>query len=248
MKKNNATEVARIEKFQDEIHAYIENLAEEKELSNGDCKPIYDGIADIAGYVESHPKVMWILKEAWGKRDENGVMHGGGNDIWECWTPGHFDTPTWLPMIYMIYGIRKGLERVEYCDMPLADMDMVNLLKKTVYINISKMPGDSISGKMNAKYMEWRDVVLKQVEAYNPDIIIFCGTFEAVKADFIDDNTTIIAKTPTEEIAHIYRDAKGRILVNALHPAQRRIPRDYYIDEIVDQLRDINNQSEEKMS
>ena len=243
MKRNIKDEVAKLEAFQEEIHKEITNVAKDKGLLNENCHPIYDGISNIEGYVTSHPKVMWILKEAWGKRDENGMMHGGGNEIWECWTPGHFNTPTWLPMIYMIYGIRKGIERVEYCDMPYADMNMVDLLKKTAYINLSKMPGDTTSGNMKAEYKLWRDIVLKQVEVYNPDIIIFCGTFEVVKSDFVDPDTVILAKTPTDEIAHIYRDSHGRILVNALHPAQRRIPRDYYIDEIVDQLRDINNHS-----
>lgn len=48
-----------------------------------------------------------------------------------------------------------------------------------------------------------------------------------------------IAKTSTKEIAHFYRDCKGRLLVNAMHPAQRRISWDFYVDEIVDRIREL---------
>ena len=148
-----------------------------------------------------------------------------------------FNTPTWLPLIYILYGIHKGQERVEYRDMPKADMKMVDLLKQSAYININKMPGDTVSGNMRSEYAIWRDIILKQIEAYNPDIIIFGGTFDVIKKDLSLLGRDPIAKTSTEEIAHFYKDNKDRLLVNAMHPAQRHISWDFYVDEIVDKLR-----------
>lgn len=78
------TEEARILAFQHEIHELIKVRAEEKGLSDPECQPIYDGIADIHGYVSSKPKVMCVLKEAWGKKDEHSEkVNGGGYEIWE---------------------------------------------------------------------------------------------------------------------------------------------------------------------
>ena len=235
------TEEAHMLAFQNKIHERIKVRAEESGLSDSDCQPIYDGIADIHGYVSSKPKIMCVLKEAWGEKDENSdKIKGGGYEIWECWKQKMFNTPTWLPLIYILYGIHKGTERVEYQDMPKADMKMVDLLKQSAYININKMPGDKVSGNMRAEYALWRDIILEQIDAYNPDIIIFGGTFDVMKRDLTEVGNEPIGKTPTEEIAHFYKDRKGRLLVNAMHPAQRCISWDFYIDEIVDSIKRFN--------
>ncbi|MDE6410215.1 MAG: hypothetical protein K2K81_08250 [Muribaculaceae bacterium] len=233
-------EISQLHDFQKRMHSRIEEYAKEKELADSDCKSILDGVADIPGYATSSPKVMWVLKEAWGKEDENGKITGGGYKIWECWEPKKFNTPTWLPMIYTLYGIRQGENRVEYRDMPKADESMVELLKQSAYVNLNKMPGKTISGNMREKYNLWREIILEQIEAYNPDIIIFGGTFDTMKEDLRLTTDQPIIKTPTEEIAHFYRDRKGRLLVNAMHPAQHHISWDYYIDEIVDRIRALN--------
>lgn len=234
------TEKARLLAFQNEIHERIRVRAEESGLSDSDCQPIYDGIADIHGYVTSKPKIMFVLKEAWGEKDEDSdKIKGGGYEIWECWKQKKFNTPTWLPLIYILYGIHKERERVEYRDMPKADLNMVDLLKQSAYININKMPGDNVSGNMRAEYALWRDIILEQIEAYNPDIIFFGRTFDVMKKDLALVGSEPIGKTPTEEIAHIYKDRKGRLLLNAMHPAQRHISWDFYVDEIVDRIREI---------
>ena len=223
--------------FQKKIHEEIRCRAEESRSADTETQPIYDGIADITGYIASKPKVMWVLKEAWGDKNSNGKIGGGGFEIWDCWSLEGFNTPTWLPMIYILYGIHMGQERIEYRDMPKADMKMVALLKQSAYININKMPGDTVSGNMCSEYSIWRDIVLKQIDTYNPDIIIFGGTFDVMKKDLVLPQSEPIAKTSTEEIAHFYKDDKGRLLVNAMHPAQHRISWDFYVDEIVDKLR-----------
>ncbi|MDE6380349.1 MAG: hypothetical protein K2L11_07740 [Muribaculaceae bacterium] len=230
------SEERHLRDFQKIIHEEIRCRAEERRLADTETQPIYDGIADIPGYIASRPKVMWVLKEAWGDKNSTGKICGGGFEIWDCWGPKGFNTPTWLPMIYILYGIHMGQERVEYRDMPKADIKMVDLLKQSAYININKMPGDKVSGNMRSEYAIWRDIILEQIEAYNPDIIIFGGTFDVMKKDLALLGREPIAKTSTEEIAHFYKDRKGRLLVNSMHPAQRRISWDYYIDEIVENI------------
>ena len=237
----NDMEISRLLDFQKTIHSRIENFAEEKGLTEANCKPILNGIADIAGYVSSSPKIMWILKEAWGEENENNKISGGDDEIWECWEPKKFNTPTWLPMLYLLYGIRQGKNRVEYRDMPKAAESMLELLKQSAYINLSKMPGRTTSGNMRAEYALWRDIIHDQINGYNPDIIIFGGTFDVMKNDLNLSDAKPICKTPTEEIAHFYRDNHGRLLINTMHPAQSRISWDYYIDEIVYKIRELNN-------
>ena len=123
--------------------------------------------------------------------------------------------------------------------MPKADDEMAGLLREIAYINLSKMPGRSKSGNMRAEYELWRNIIHEQIEGYNPDIIIFGGTFDVMKKDLHLADCELI-KTSTEEIAHFYRDKKGRLLVNAMHPDQHTISRDFYIDEIVDKVRELN--------
>lgn len=233
-------EKERLLAFQKKMHNRIDDFAKEKGLWKSDYKPILDGVADIPGYLSSKPKIMWVLKEAWGKEDENGNLTGGGDEIWQCWDPKGFNTPTWLPMIYILYGILQGEKRVEYQDMPKADYGMAGLLREIVYINLSKMPGHTKSGNMRVEYELWRDIIREQIEGYNPDIIIFGGTFDVMKKDLDLLDSKPMAKTPTEEIAHFYCDKKGRLLVNAMHPAQHTISWDHYIDEIVDKVRELN--------
>ncbi|MDE5997742.1 MAG: hypothetical protein K2G77_05985 [Muribaculaceae bacterium] len=238
---DKASEETRIKDFQREIHQKIEERAQETGLVDSETKPIYDGVADIPGYVATKPKIMWVLKEAWGIVDEKtGKIKGDYTDIWECWTEKGFNTPTWLPMLYILYGLRVGQGKIKYNDMPKANMEMVNLLKQTAYINVSKIPGEKKSGNMSKKYEFWMDIIRAQIEGYNPDVIIFGGTFDTMKRSFIAPRTKPISKTPTQEIAHFYKDEKGRLLVNAMHPAQRHISWDFYVDEIVDRIRELH--------
>ena len=105
-------EKKRLLDFQKKIHDRIGDFAKEKGLWKPDYKLILDGVNDIPGYLSSKPKIMWVLKEAWGKEDENGELTGGDYEIWKCWDKKGFNTPTWLTMIYILYGIRQGSNRV----------------------------------------------------------------------------------------------------------------------------------------
>ncbi len=44
---------------------------------NDKAEPIIDGIVDISGYLQSKPKILWILKEPYDD-EEGGIASGGG--------------------------------------------------------------------------------------------------------------------------------------------------------------------------
>ncbi|MDE5595949.1 MAG: hypothetical protein K2I89_10315, partial [Muribaculaceae bacterium] len=76
-------EVRRLSDCQKIIQEKIRHLAAEKGLTNKQCGPIPDGVEDIEGYLSSSPKVMWVLKEAWGEVSEDGSVNGGGHCIYD---------------------------------------------------------------------------------------------------------------------------------------------------------------------
>ena len=98
------------------------------------------------------------------------------------------------------------------------------------------MPGGKKSGDMTTKFQTWRDIVLKQINVYTPNVIIFGGTFQYLKDDLEIDNTY---KVHTEEDwkLNIYNQ-NNTLFVDTYHPG---IPgRDrMYINKIAKNIRKI---------
>ncbi len=70
-----------LKKKQSEIDAAVRRQAKKCGLLVNDAEPIYDGIADEDGYLNSKLKVAWILKEPYDWVDEEGGPGGGGWSI-----------------------------------------------------------------------------------------------------------------------------------------------------------------------
>ena len=224
--------VERLKAAQEGLHREIYALAKSAGLSNDEVEPIVDGVYDIAAYLSS-TKVMWILKEPYDDF-KDGKPYGGG---WELY--GAFDNSdawanrTWQPIVYSMYGLFNNLhwQDMDYIrDKP----EMVNILKRLAYINISKMPAHKHTddAMLWGYYGIWEPVLLKQIDTYAPDIIIFGNTFRFFKNDLVG------CETQPDKIFDGYSfctyHKNDMLLIDAYHPNQKRISRETYVNTIID--------------
>lgn len=229
--KMNAKE---LEKAQNEITDAIYARAIELGFDDKVMQPITDGVCDFEGYLSTKPKVMWILKEP-NDQCSNGKLAGGGwsiveesfgNDI-----EGTAKQPTWQAIIYVMYGYQHGLM---YNDMDYIhdNKDMAKVLQSIAYLNVSKMPGYNTSSKYGIEqcYHQWRPILDRQIETYDPDVIAFGYTFEHFKNDFEKKGLKKIDNFPGW--IDVYKSG-NRILLDAYHPSRKG---QEYVDTLIEAL------------
>ncbi len=224
-----------LNKVQQEIRDAIYAHAIELGYDNNIIEPITDGVCDFEGYLKSNPKIMWILKEPNGQ-NEDGNIEGGG---WSIVETGFRDIeatakqPTFQKIIYIMYGYLNGCK---YYDMDFVrdNHEMVKVMHNIAYLNVSKMPGNSKSTPTNIEncYQQWKPILDKQIETYNPDVIIFGNTFEHFRNDFNGNGLECIDSYPGW--IDIYQ-CNNRLLFAAYHPLQR-CGDEEYINTLIDAL------------
>lgn len=202
--------------------------------------PITDGIIDIDRYLKAQYKILWILKEPYDDFNEKGEPIGGGWGLDQAINPKQTiyefgrEKQTFKPMIYASWGILNNfclwsdMEDVE--DNPT----MLNALKSIAYINIKKLPGGTSSqySKIEVAYIKNKNILLKQIEYYNPDIIIGGSTLYNF---FQDLGFSKSEMTEYGSLNYIVR--KGKIFIDAYHPAQRvgrtGVSKEQYCNDII---------------
>ncbi|HET7116709.1 MAG TPA: hypothetical protein VFI29_09470, partial [Hanamia sp.] len=134
-----------LEEFEEEIkllNGKIESHCE-KEEEHGDQEWIGDGISNIEEYYKTSPKILWILKEAYGK--DGGVI---AEDLFnkEFMLGKHRSHGTWHPIIYTSYAIlNSNISCYDDMDYIADDPTMIDILHKIAFINVSKFPGGTTS-------------------------------------------------------------------------------------------------------
>ena len=229
----------------DEIYAHARRLG----LSNDNLWPIPDGIyvpepkagteaADLStleAYL-SGTRVMWVLKEPYDET-EGDSPSGGGWNMFEAFDNGNaWANRTWQSIIYAMHGLFAGKHWQEM-DWIRDDKQMAQVLKRIAYINISKMPAltQTDDGQLQELYERWRPILLRQIEVYDPQVIVFGNTFRYFKNDLAPG-----AAQPDQVYGghafHTYVRG-GRLLIDAYHPNQRVLPRGEYVDSLIDIIR-----------
>lgn len=174
---------------QNALQEKMDKIAEQNGLSSKTLSPIYDGVADVNAYLQSSPKIMWLLKEPYDYfNEETQEPEGGG---WVLMEDMHREKEKTLNqtlpktvqrVIYATAGIamNKDYDNLAYYYQP----EMYKYLFQIAYINLSKMPAGTRSEDMSEKYKIWRELLFEQINLYNPDVIIFGNTFSYMKNDF----------------------------------------------------------------
>jgi hypothetical protein len=174
-----------------------------------------DGVVDQKAYLESNPKLMFILKEGndpdggdWDLRD---FLKGGGR-------PGK----TWDNVTRWIQGIRKLPEEVMWKDLEQITAEQRQEALKTVCVmNLKKSPG----GHTTDKQLLWdiatedKEFLKRQFDLYDADLIICCGTGDILPHLIDLGPTTDCGRTSRGVWYH--KKKPGHFLVFYHHPAAR---------------------------
>ena len=232
--------VEELTKAQNDLIDEIQTFAESNNLASEEICPIYDGVADIEAYLKSSLKIMWILKESYD--DDGGGWYLG--DVWdgEKKEKDSWKNQTWKGMSYALYGFRNNLY---WSELPAIrqNKNMLDELKSIAYINMSKMPGTRQTSDTQARlyYNTWKDIIYKQINLYEPDVIVFGGTFkffynpselETSKQECIENTD---ANKNTRAIIYKYN---GKWLISTQHPSRYG---EVYIDCLIDALKYVEN-------
>ena len=142
--------------------------------SSNKAELIKDGSFNAKEYAASTPRILWFLKEPYCDGDS---PTGGG---WEITKDADSDKiakwRTFQPICSINHGIWRGIHDWE--QMPkVNDSAKIRLgLKKIAFINVSKLPGLKTSAwrKIAKAYAQYRAVLHKQIEIYEPNIIFGC--------------------------------------------------------------------------
>lgn len=201
-------------------------------------KAIGDGIINLDKYLASGLKIMWILKEV------NSLDDCGGWDMREVFRKFKDENTTtgiksgwdktYLPVIYTTYGI---LNNKFWNDIPYVyeDEKLLDDFEKIAIVNIKKVSGlaQAVSTELHEFFNEYGYVLKKQIEYYQPNVIICGGSW-----DIIDDLLDEIFGNPieppkknneTKTTSYLYRDL---IIVYTKHP-QALINKELYCNTII---------------
>lgn len=234
-------QVLELEKKSKEIEELIcKNYIDE----NGLCEPIVDGIVNIEKYLQSRLKILWILKEPYDDI-KNGLPSGGGWHFCNNFlAPDGFykrigqSRATWHPIIYVTYGILNDFMSYESMDYIRDDESMAEIIRSVAVINVRKLPGFTRTydySSICTAYNEHKDILLKQIETYNPDIVIGGSTLQL----FFDDLGIRNTLTNNGTIDYAIRNSK--LFISAYHPAQTKEKRDIYVNDIINTVKEWTN-------
>jgi hypothetical protein len=212
----------------------IENEINSLPCPNPHISPISDGIVNPEKYLNSKLKILWILKES------NDVENneGGGwsltdtiNKInnWEEQVQKGNSYRTLQRMIYTTFGLLNNF--IPWQEIPsIYNSEVFEAYKQMGYINIKKIPGINrvSANQIQIAYDEYKEILLKQLATYKPDVIIGGNTLSYFYEDLGFNEMT----KKTAEVTTFYSDYQ-RIYVDAYHPAFFSVKEQIFCDEII---------------
>lgn len=222
--------IEEIKKAQEEINLEIIERSKNPNY-NFDKGYIVDGVADIEAYIETKPRIAWILKEAWDKEIGDWYM---SDLIREKYIKNISTCSTFKNVAYVSYGIQNNLL---WDDIPwiYKEQEVVDALKSIAWLNISKIAGDTTSpdARITSAYEVWNDILKKQLNIFDPQIIILGNTLKWVQNLFSIENLDYIKYNS----AHAYVLPDKKIIIDAYHPSSTQDTNEKYTDNIVNVIR-----------
>ena len=140
-----------------------------RKLDGGIHGVFYDGAIDLDRYSLSNRRILWILKEAVGDY----IANRYDNQLIDSNITNRSFCPTLRVVANTSYGIlmHKNLKS----EIPDLYNGPAEILREIAIINVKKAMGETSSpnGRILQAYKENKDLLLKQIRYYDPDIIIF---------------------------------------------------------------------------
>jgi hypothetical protein len=223
------------EQIQKQLQEVDEAFDSIKEKENRQDYPIYDGIVDIDRYLSVSPKILWILKEPYDDFDKDGKPCGGSwsitEDVFACAAKSG-NKPPFAPIAYVTYSVFNNFVKYSEMDYVTEDPRIWEALKNIAYINVNKFPGKKCSDSeiIASYYQKNRELLKKQIEAINPDIVIAGNILYLFYEDF--DLIKLDLKSGGPDKSAEFCQKNGRLFINAYHPSYRG-SKQKYVDDLV---------------
>lgn len=194
--------------------------------------PVLDGIINSSEYSKVKYKILWILKEPHGAKDEIWYMRDFIGDKNELMKYPKWQS-TFSNIIYVTYSILNGFKQYDDLDNISEKLEMIDILRKIAFINLKKVPGESTSvhSVIKKAYETHKYIILQQIHLCNPDIIICGGTMSIISKDLGIDNKLI-----DKNGIRVY-STENKIYIDTYHPNQRGAQEEY-CDSIISTIRD----------
>lgn len=202
---------------------------------------VRDGIVEVAEYLKAPIKILWILKEANSKK-ENDL----GNDMRPCLKTlneknNNIDPKwgyTWRPIAYAMYGV---FEEMNYIDIPLMNgnaSEVVKHMSRIAHINVKKYGGGSKSNDKQIQnfYNQYKDFIHEQIEIINPNVLIFGGTFGYFADVYFEGKKPLSEKPNGYTNIYEYQD---KLLIDTYHPGAR-VNKQEYCDGVINAIKKWN--------
>ena len=190
---------------------------------------VTDGIVNENEYLDSKYKILYIMKEV--NSYQNGgwsltefISNGASPQTWDNvarWTEGILNLEKDFDWEYLSGD--NDLRRDKY-------------LKKIASINLKKTPGrhTSIAKEISMATKNNKEIIKKQVDIYQPNIIICCGTSGLFVRDCLESDLTW--QMTSRGIEYMILD--NTIIVSFSHP-EARVADQYLYYALIDAIREI---------
>lgn len=193
---------------------------------------VRDGIVDPDKYMKCNKRILWVLKEVNGSGDTDqggwDMRHALKENLKEGYVKADWKR-TFSSIVYVTYGIIHNKSWNDTIDQFPGNAGVVH---EIAFINVKKIPGKARSYKKELRdnYEKYKDLLFRQIDAIDPDIIIFGGTFFLFENDIKVDSKTDFGTCT------LYQ-ATNKIFIKAYHPQNRRISREKYFEDIIQAVR-----------
>jgi len=109
--------------------------------------------------------------------------------------------------------------------------EMVKILRNIAVINVKKLPGFTRTHDFSAisdAYSQHKDILLRQLSVYDPDVIIGASTLPLFYNDLGIDRKSIQQSGCVN-----YAVKNKKVYIDAYHPAQLKVQRSQYVNDII---------------
>jgi hypothetical protein len=138
---------------------------------------VQDGVVDPSAYLESHPKILFILKEV-NDANSNPLKNGG-------WDLRNFvfrgcdkKWQTWNSITRWVHGIRRLPTPTIWKEVAkISQTKRKEELRSVAAMNLKKSPGGASTkyGELEIEALKYKSLLAEQFWLYDADLVICCG-------------------------------------------------------------------------
>lgn len=214
---------------------------------------VIDGLTNPKLYKAAPMKIMFVGKESYStEEDTDGILYHTKylNDK-DPYILDRKDYPAHWVISKIVSGIlnnwlfrNPNYDAIWNSKYKKIYSQILHEFESIAWVNIGKYPAPGGSrtsaARLSEIYRQWRDVLYAQIEAYDPDIIIFGGTFGTIENDEGSLYSQNLKYLFRDGVMRAFNDDKGRLVIATYHPSQYKISKEQYVNAIIHAYRRAN--------